>query len=479
MTGADAGFLYMETPTMHQHTLKIAILDPLPGLTFERFKRGLMARIPDLPPLRRRVVPVPFALNHPVWVADRPLDPDHHLHHHRVPAPGGMRELEALIGEIASTGLDRDHPLWELHLCEGLADGRVAVVGKMHHALADGAAANALLANVADTQGLPVMPVPGLPGPGAQAPGDPDALEPTPGRRALVVSALADAIRQMGDVPGLAWRTALGLVALGRQRRRATATTPRPVLDAPRVSFNGPLSSRRVYATCSVPLAQVKEVRRVHGVSVNDVVLAVVAGALRRYLDERGERPSGPLVAGVPVATDPRDAPPRLGGNRVSNLFTTLATDVDDPAERLRVISRVTAEAKKVQQALGPDMLTDWVQFTPPAPFAAAIRLYSRTRAAARHPAPFNVIVSNVAGPREQATISGAALNDLYSVGPVLEGIGLNVTAWSYIDRLNFSVLSCPELVPDLPGLVAHLRPALDELTSTAPLDATHDRRAG
>ncbi|GAB2772936.1 wax ester/triacylglycerol synthase family O-acyltransferase [Nocardioides salsibiostraticola] len=469
MDGADAGFLYMETPTMHQHTLKISILEPQPGVTFDRFRRTMMSRIEDLPPLRRRVLPVPFGLNHPVWIADRPLNPDRHLFHHHVAAPGGMRELETLIGEIASTGLDRRHPLWEMHLCEGLADGRVAVVGKMHHALADGAAANALLANVADTQGVPLPPLP-------ESEDLPGTLEPTPTRRTLVTSALLDAIRQLGDVPALVWRTIRGLFALGRHRRGATTSTPRPVLDAPRVSFNGPLSTRRVFATCSVPLEQVKEVRRTHGVTVNDVVLAMVAGALRNWMDDRGERPSGPLVAGVPVGTDAKDAAPRLAGNRVSNLFTTLATDVDDPAERLQTISRVTAEAKKMQQALGANMLTDWVQFTPPAPFAAAVRLYSRKRTAARHAAPFNVIVSNVAGPREYATISGAGLSDLFSVGPVLEGIGLNMTAWSYVDRLNFSVLSCPELVPDLPALVAYLRPALDELSALDAPDHTSEK---
>ena len=464
MRGVDAGFLYMETPTMHQHTLKVAILDPMPGVTFERFSRGMMARIGDLPPLRRRVLRVPFGLNHPVWIADHPMDVGRHLFHHRIPAPGGLRELEELIGRIASTPLARDVPLWEMHLCEGLADGRVAAVGKMHHALADGAAANALLANVAEVRGLRLPPLLQLP----EVPEAVDgALEPTPSRGELVAAALADAIRQLGDVPGLLWRTARALVALGRHKRGATTSTPRPVLDAPRVSFNGPLSSRRVYATASVPLDQVKAVRRAHGVTVNDVVLAVVAGALRRWMDEHGERPSAPLVAGVPVATDPKDAEPRLGGNRVSTLFTTLATDVDDPAERLRTISEVTVEAKKVQQTLGPDMLTDWVQFTPPAPFAALIRLYSRKRTAARHAAPFNVIVSNVAGPREPVTISSAGLSDLFSVGPVLEGIGLNVTAWSYVDRLNFSLLSCPELVPDLPALAAHLRPALDELSAS------------
>ena len=190
------------------------------------------------------------------------------------------------------------------------------------------------------------------------------------------------------------------------------------------------------------------------GVTVNDVVLAVVGGALRRWMAARGERPGASLVAAVPVATDPPDSPPRLGGNRVSNLFTTLATDLDDPRERLLQISRTTAEAKLVHRTLGVDMLSDWVQFTPPAPFGAFMRLYSRLEGRVAPPAPFNVIVSNVPGPRQEATVAGARLADLFSVGPILEGMGLNVTAWSYVDRMNFSLLSCPELVPDLAPLV-------------------------
>jgi WS/DGAT/MGAT family acyltransferase len=197
---------------------------------------------------------------------------------------------------------------------------------------------------------------------------------------------------------------------------------------------------------------------------VNDVVLAVVGGALRRWMDARAEHPRASLTAGVPVATDPPDSPPRLQGNRVSNLFTTLATDIDDPHERLRTISEVTKVSKEVQRTLGPEMLIDWVQFTPPAPFSAVMRLYSRARAASWHPAPFNVVVSNVAGPREELLLGDSRLVDLFSVGPILEGIGINVTAWSYLDRLNFSVLSCPDLVADLQPLIAELGPALEEL---------------
>jgi WS/DGAT/MGAT family acyltransferase len=199
-------------------------------------------------------------------------------------------------------------------------------------------------------------------------------------------------------------------------------------------------------------------------VSVNDVVLGVVAGALRSWLDDRGELPEKALVAGVPVSTDAPGSGPRLGGNRVSNLFTSLATDVQDPHARLHQISRTTSASKVVQQTLGPWMLIDWVQFAPPAPLSAAMNLYSRTRAASRHPAAQNLVVSNVPGPREHVTIGGTRLDDLFSVGPILEGTGLNITAWSYVDRMNFSLLACPALVDDLASLADRLRPALDEL---------------
>jgi diacylglycerol O-acyltransferase len=362
-----------------------------------------------------------------------------------------MASLERVIGRIAGASLDRTVPLWEVHVCEGLADGRVAMVAKMHHALADGVAANALLANVTDAVSTPVSaPTVGL--------------EPTPGRWAQVRMALADAVRQTLSLPALVGRTVTSLVALARHRRGSDVDVPRPVLDVPRVSFNGALGAGRVFATHTLPLADIKGVRQAQEVTINDVVLAVVSGALRRWMAARAEHPTESLVAAVPVATDPPDSPPRLGGNRVSNLFTTLATDVDDPRERLLQISRTTAEAKLVHRTLGVDMLSDWVQFTPPAPMTAVMRLYSRSRTASRHSAPCNVIVSNVPGPRQEASVAGARLTDLFSVGPILEGMGLNVTAWSYVDRMNFSLLSCPELVADLAPLVAELRPALDEL---------------
>lgn len=455
MEGVDAGFLYMETPAMHMHTLKISLIRPRETFTFERFAEQLLSRLNHLPPMQSRILPAPFGLNHPLLVRDRVIDPDRHLFRHQVPAPGGMRELEQVIGEVASTPLDRSVPLWELHACEGMADGSTAIVAKIHHALADGMAANALLGGITD-QSEPDMSA------GSEATWP---LQPTPSRAEQAWWAVRDAVVQALGLPGLLRRTLLSLLALVRHRRTSEVSVPRPILDAPRTSFNGPLTARRTFATCSLPLAEIKQARScVPGATLNDVVLAVVGGAARRYLQARDEVPTGSLLAGVPVGTDPADGPVRLAGNRVSNLFTTLATDLADPVERLRVISRTTRESKAMQQTLGPAMLVEWVQYTPPAPTSAVLRAYSRLRAAGLHRPPFNVVVSNVRGPAEPVTIAGAELADLYSVGPILEGIGLNVTAWSYVDRLNFSWLTCPDLVGDVAELAGYARPALDEL---------------
>ena len=452
MEGVDAGYLYMETPTMHMHTVKVAILERPGDFDIDRFGEEVLARLDRLPPFGRRVLPIPFRLNHPMWVSDRPLDMRRHVIHQALPKPGGMKELEELVGRIISQPLDRSIPLWELHLVEGLEGGRVAVVAKLHHALADGNAANNLLGNVT----------------GARGPDGPShPLEPTPTRLALVGAALRDAIVQLFTVPALVRRTVTNVVALVKIRRGSDASPPRPLLDVPRTSFNGALGMRRNFATCTLSLDEIKAVRVAHGVTVNDVILGVAGGALRRWMDERGERPSASLTAGVPVGTDPPGTPPRLSGNRVSTLFTTLATDIDDPHERLAEIHRITDASKLVQKTLGPDMLIDWVQFTPPAPFSAGMRLYSRARAASWHPAPFNVVVSNVAGPREEIFLGDSRLVDLFSVGPILEGIGLNITVWSYQDRVNVTVISCPDLVPDLGPLIAQFAPALRDLAQT------------
>jgi diacylglycerol O-acyltransferase len=376
----------------------------------------------------------------------------------RAPGPGGQRELDAAVSEIASVPLDRRRPLWELWLVEGLAGGRVAAVGKVHHAVADGVAVAGLLANVM-APGLEDLAPPGV-----AAHWSPEAVPP---RGRLLADALSDHARQFRRLPRLLGRTVQNLVAAARRRRAASVVPPLPIGHAPPSSINGALTAERVFASTALPLDAVKVVKNAFGVTLNDVLLGLVAGALSGHLAARGEHPSRPLVAEVPVATDaPGDQ--RLAGNRLSNLFTSLCTDVEDRAARLREIHRVAVAAKAVHTALGPELYEAWMAYAPPRPVAWATRLYSRWRIADRHAPPVNVIVSCVPGPRVPLQWPGGRLEAIYSVGPIIEGAGLNVTAWSYVDRLCVGVLACPRLLPDPGDIAARLQTELAALAMLA-----------
>ncbi|HEX4539779.1 MAG TPA: wax ester/triacylglycerol synthase family O-acyltransferase [Acidimicrobiales bacterium] len=461
LTGIDAGFLYMETPTLHMHTLKISIVDPTTvpgGYSFARVGEVLGERLHLVPPFRRRLVEVPGGLHHPLWVEDPEFDLAHHLHRAQIAAPGGPRQLGELISDIASRQLDRRYPLWELWVVEGIEHDHIGFVAKIHHAVADGVAAAAMLANVLEAEADPRPVAP------PSAPWRSEAIPPPTER---LVDGLRDLLRNLASLPGLLRRTVSGLAAVIRRRRSGALSPPLP-FSTPRTSFNRALTPNRWFAMTSLPLDEVKAVRRAFDATVNDVVLALCAGALRRYLDDRGELPDRPLLAGVPVSAGTADQEQRLGGNKVSNLFTSLRTDIADPVERLRAIHDVTQAAKEVQDALGSELLIDWSEITPPRIFAAWMRLYSRLRLADRHRPPINLVVSNVPGPRQPLHIAGGRLLDLYSMGPILEGIGLNITVWSYVDRLGFGLVACRETMPDIWDLADHLRDALAELLKAA-----------
>jgi diacylglycerol O-acyltransferase len=455
MTGLDAGFLYMETPTAHMHTLKIAVIDPSTGTTpysFHAVKQVLSERMHLLPPFRRRVVEVPLKLHHPLWIEDPDFDIDDHVRRVGCPAPGGPREFCELISDIASHPLDRTKPLWEIWTVEGLEGGRVGFVSKMHHSLADGLAAAALLVNVMQASPADVASAP---------PWRPDRV---PSKWTLLIEALRDLIRDLRGLPALVRRTYEALGAVRRHRRGSAVKPPLP-FDTPKTSFNAALTPRRTFAMTTLSLADVKAVKSAFGVTLNDVVLAVCAGALRRYLADRRELPRRPLIAGVPVSTS---AETRLGGNRVSNMFVNLRTDIEDPAARLRAIRESAKAGKAVHGLLGTEMLADWSQLAPPRPFAWFMRLYSRRAWASRHRPPINLVISNVPGPPAPLSIAGARLESLSSVGPILEGIGLNITVWSYVGTMNFGIVACRDHMPDAWRLADALRESLEELSKAA-----------
>jgi len=459
MSGADAGFLYAETPTAHMHTLKVAVVDPGThpgGYSFEAV-RGLLAGSLDLlPAFRRRVVPVPLQLDHPVWIEDPEFDIDAHIHRVCAAAPGGQDELNAVVGEIGSRPLPRNRPLWDLTVVEGLAQGRIGIVVKVHHAVADGGAAMAMLQTVTRPE-----PDHGPPVEVAQW-----AADRLPRRRDLARIALAAVARKIVMFPLLLWRALRGRVAILGRRMRGTRRGAAP-FRTPVTPFNAALTADRVFATTRLPMAEVAAVRKAMDVTVNDVMLAVCAGALRRYLGGHGVLPERPMVTSVPVGTY-KGSEPRLMGNKVSNIFSLLPVDEPDPLERLRIVHEVTAGEKEELNIKGETMLEEWAEYRPPTLTSWLMHTYSRHRIANRHRPPINTITSNVPGPREELRIAGARIVEIYSVGPILEGIGLNVTAWSYRDTFFCGLLACPSHVDDLDRLAELMPVALDELAAAS-----------
>ncbi len=427
LNGVDALMLYSETPEIHMHTLKIGVLDVsgVDGFSFEMFRQVAYPRLMALTPLRYQLVDIPMKLHHPMWVQNDDIDLDYHLHLVRVPEPGGRRELDSLIGEIASTPLDRARPLWEMYLVEGLADNRVAIVHKVHHVLADGVASANQMAQAMEPHDA-----------GNVAPPASDDLSRTRGR--LLAAAGRDHVGLIRKLPRLVSETAAGV---SRVRRRSKERGVHPDLArnfAPPPCFvNHVVTPGRRFATAPLALSDVKETAKHLGVTLNDIVLATVAGALRGLQLRYEGKAESPLLAGVPVSTNPSRE--RLAGNEFTYITPSLPVHIDDPLERVRLTALSTGIAKENHQLLGPAVLPAWMSYLPPAMAPGIFRRQARRVESA---SVFNLTVSNVPGPRDRGFIEGGMVTEIYSVGPVVAGSGMNITVWSYVDQLAISVLT-------------------------------------
>ena len=469
LTGLDATFLYLETPSSHMHVAGLAIFDPSTGdgqFSFERAKDVYRERLHLAPPFRRRLVDVPLGLHHPLWIEDPDFDLDWHIRHIAVPPPGGPRQLADLVSHLNAIQLDRSRPLWEMWVIEGLEDGNVAILTKVHHAAIDGASGNELTIATLDLTPEPATPPP------PEEEWKPDRI---PTDVELLSFATASLLRQPLRVAKAATRTGSMALSLRRRNREPNVVPPPAPFSAPRTSFNTSITPHRSFAYTSLALPLVKAIKNATAVTVNDVVLGLCAGALRRWLDSRGEQPEGPLVGMVPVSVRTDDEKGAMG-NRVASMLVSLATDIDDPLARLEQIHEHTSQAKEQQKVIGADTLQDWAEFAAPALAGRAARLYSRMRIADRHRPIFNVTISNVPGPPFPLYSAGARLVANYPMGPIAEGGGLNMTVMSYLDQLDFGMQACPDVFPDVWRLADGLQEALDELvaqTGVEPEDAS------
>ncbi|MGH3670420.1 MAG: wax ester/triacylglycerol synthase family O-acyltransferase [Pseudonocardiaceae bacterium] len=448
LSGLDAIFLNLEMPTQPMQNLALALLRPGDGspLSLDQLHEHLLTRLDQIPPLRWRVIPVPFGLAHPVVADDPRVDLGQHLSYQVLPDPGGPAELDAACARLLSRCLDRDRPLWRITLIDGLADGRQALALEVHHALMDGVAIRATLARI-------------FPGdePAAVAPSR--QLGREPGRSRLFMGALAHNARIMVRLPDLISRTLRASAAVRRRREGSAVMVPQAGVDTPRSAINeGSSSTRRVTRT-SLPLGTALAVSKAAGVTVNDVALATVGGALRGYLQERGALPDRPLVAFVPVGTEPPGIGTRTAGNRFAHLSTSLATDVADPRERLRRISAVTTEAKALLDLSDRRLVADWLEGIPPMLMNPIVRRSSTQRSRPQE----NVVVSNLRGPAAVWQLRSTVVEEVYLTPPG-NAAGVNFAFWDYADRLMFGILSTTDSVDDLTELAERLSSSLEEL---------------
>lgn len=457
LSGLDASFLYLETPSQLLHVCGLIIVDGSTiegGYSFDKIKEELSSRVTAMPGFRRKLQDSLLNLDHPVWVDADDFDIDHHFHRVAVPDPGGKKELAELCAHIAGQPLNRTRPLWEMWVIEGLADGHVAVMSKMHHATVDGITGANMMSQLCSL--TPETP-----------PLDPDLVSQRTGG-ADIVSLAASGIKTFVGRPMRLFQIIPGTVSVvPRWISRARAGRAMPVpFSAPRTSFNGTITGHRTIAYTQVTLDDVKKVKKAFDVKVNDVVLAMVSGALRKYLAGNDELPESPLIGMVPVSV--RGKSDRPGTNQVTGMFTDLATNIEDPAERIEYIAEHSDIAKEHKDAISASLMQDWAQFAAPNTFAVAMRAYASLCLAERHPVVHNLVISNVPGPPVPLYFLGARIDGMYPLGPVFHGAGLNVTVMSLDGSLNIGLIACRELSPDLWDLAEDMSESLQDLLDAA-----------
>jgi diacylglycerol O-acyltransferase len=463
LSAMDAAFLYTETSTAHMHVVGTMVLDPstVPGgYSFERLQKKFLARVLTMERFRQRLVEVPLGLDHPCWVEDATIDPRHQVRRLAVAAPGGKREFADQVSWIAGQALDRRRPLWEIWVLEGLEEGRIGLVFKIHHCMVDGASGAATMTTlfdlVADTndEELPER----------------SAREAAPGMLELLGAGLVGAALRPLEIASTLLETATtALPAMvraiaGGDRDHAT-TLP---FQTPATSLSASLSAAREVAFAAADLEDARKIRRTFGVTVNDVVLAACTQSLRNWLEAHGELPDRPLVASVPVNTRRSAEEAEEMGNQVSVMFVALPVHLGERLEQLRFIHEDAGRAKQLLADAGPSMIGRWAGVVPPWIMAGASRLYSRLHLADMHRPVHSVVISNVAGPTFDLFAAGARVEALYPLGPVMEGAALNMTVLSQCGKLDLGVVACPRSVHDVQDIADGFRTAIRELALLA-----------
>jgi WS/DGAT/MGAT family acyltransferase len=478
LTALDAQFLALETPRQYGHVAGVAIVDPSTSptgsLELVDLQDLLVERLPLLPPLRWRLAEVPLGLDYAYWIDDPDFDLEYHVRELALPPPGTNEQLAEQVARIVSRPLDRARPLWELYLIHGLKGGHKAVMTKIHHSVIDGMSGAEIMGALLD-----------LTPEGREVPEDvrfSDDGEPSElgmlGRGLLglpryplrVLRALPATLPNLDETP-LATLPGAGLVGrVASSVQRALGGGGDEIVDrhklvAPKTSFNGRVSPHRRVVFGQLSLDDVKAAKNEHGCTVNDVIVSMCAGAVRRWMIEHGELLDEPLVTQIPVSVR-TDKQVGTYGNRIQLMSAPLFTNVADPVDRLLRTHDAMGDMKARHRALPAEILQDANQFIPPAVFARAARVtFALSTSRAGRPA-WNLVISNVPGPSFPLYLAGAELQANYPVSVVTDGMGLNITVMSYRGHLDFGIVADREQMPDVARLMDWLG---EELAALKP----------
>jgi diacylglycerol O-acyltransferase len=467
----DASFLHVEDSVTHMHIGSVSIMEGPPP-RFEDFRDAVAAKLPMVRRYRQVVRSVPFDLGRPVWADDPYFNIEYHVRHTALPAPGNDGQLQNLVGRVMAQQLDRERPLWEMWVVEGLTGGRWAIVSKVHHCMVDGVSGSELL-------GLILDPVP-----------DPPAVEPQPwvpelppARWELALDAVADMLTDPFELRRLVrarTRMPRRLLASVVDTIGALSATASAMVSPTSPSLNGPIGPHRRWVPARVTVSDVKEVRRRFGGTFNDVVLAVVSGGLRDLLLKRGESTERPLRTLVPVSVRARDETGRAVGdgemsNRVSGVFADLPVHISDPVSRLRAISEQMADLKQSKSALAGEALISLSGFAPPLLLSLAGRLGTKLP---QH--TVNTVTTNVPGPQIPLYAVGRRMLEVYPYVPLGLRLRITVAIFSYDGLVTFGVTGDYDGAPDVAVLAQGIEQAMADLLVIDPEGVIIDlRRSG
>ena len=468
LPAGDALFLYTETEEQHQHMIGILVLDPSTApadFSVQDLIDKSERMVVEAPAYRQRLFSSPLSLSGPILQDDPEFDYRNHVRHVALPSPGDDRQLAEMVADIASTQLDRSRPLWENWYVSGLEGGRIAMISKTHHCLADGVGGADTMMKLFDFEPNP-------------APAEAVETTTRKTRAPSQLSLFREAVRARRERTS-SLTLANKMIRSMRAKRKALDESGNPealppgMTGMPRLRFNGQITRFRSVAFGSLSLSEMKAIKAAHGVTLNDAVLAVCTIALQRYLAEHDDLPREPIVCTVPVSLALKKGRQGAvegegdGANQVGMMNVKLPLDIDDPLELIKAVNANASEAKKVFESSFEDLLNSTVDALPPQFAAMGMQLLS-SGIVARFPIS-NVAISNVPGAPIPLYIAGAQVVANYPMGPVPNGVGLNITMMSYVDRLDFCVQGCRKKLPDPWLLEQHIVAAAADLLEGVP----------